>query len=405
MKTYFRTMVGIAVIFLLATTFSSKGVLANEIIKVGISDALSGPAAPWGIPKTQAMTIQIDILNAAGGVKIGDKTYTIKYVLEDDRGTAEGGATVANKLIFRDKVDFMLCVGTTPPALSMGPIAQENKMLIFINGTTGPGLSPKLSWVFRPHITAYERALASLAYMVKNKPEVKKVVLYGSDTEGGRFDVKTFKQLIEAKTKWQVVGEDYAPMGTKDYYPILSKFIAQKPDLMYTDSAPPGDVALIIKQSRELGYNGIILNNTTIDVGDIVKIAGVKSCENVFLPNYDRNMSEDMKRLTGAYYAKHKEHNDLVMFVADAVPIFIQALQGAKTTDKNAVKAYLQSGASYKSYMGPDGFFYGKDIVHYGIDNQFLAAVPIARIHEGKVDLISVVPPKDILELISPRRK
>jgi branched-chain amino acid transport system substrate-binding protein len=207
-KTVFLTSI------LLLVLLSTWGrVFAADKIKVGISDALSGHAAAWGIPKTQAMTLQFDMINEAGGVKIGDKTYKFEYVLEDDKGTSEGGAMVANKLIFRDKVDFILAVATTPPALSMGPVAQENNVLIFINGTSGPGLSPKLTWVFRPHITAYERALASTAWMIKNKPEVKRVAIYGADNEGGHFDCKTFKELIEAKTNWEIVSEDYAPFS------------------------------------------------------------------------------------------------------------------------------------------------------------------------------------------------
>jgi len=73
------------------------------------------------------MRLQIDMYNAAGGVQIGDKTYKIEYVLEDDRGTGEGGATVANKLILRDKVDYILSVGTTPPALTMDRYARKTK--------------------------------------------------------------------------------------------------------------------------------------------------------------------------------------------------------------------------------------------------------------------------------------
>jgi branched-chain amino acid transport system substrate-binding protein len=274
-------------------------------------------------------------------------------------------------------------------------------MLIFVDGTAGPGLGPELTWIFRPHITAYERALASTTWMKKNKPEIKTVALLGADSEGGHFDNKTFREFVEALTDWGIKSEDYYAMGTKDYYSLLTKILSgAAPDLIFTDTATPGDLGLIIKQSRELGYNGIILNNTTVDIGDIVRIAGVKNAENVYLPNYSREMTPAMKELTDAYFAKYKEHNDLVMFIADAVPIFVQALQGAGSIEKEAVKAYLESGASFKSHMGPDGFFYGKEIPHYGIDHQFLAATPVARIHNGQVDVVGVVPPKELLAMV-----
>ena len=45
------------------------------------------------------------------------------------------------------------------------------------------------------------------------------------------------------------------PPGTKDFYPFLSKALKSNPDYLHL-KVPPGSAALIVKQSRELGYRG-----------------------------------------------------------------------------------------------------------------------------------------------------
>ena len=94
-----------------------------------------------------------------GGAEIGDKVYKIETpVMADDKYLAESGAAAINKLIFRDKVDYILLGGpSTLVALSGGPICQKNEVLFICDGASGPGLGPELTWVFRGNNTEYEK--------------------------------------------------------------------------------------------------------------------------------------------------------------------------------------------------------------------------------------------------------
>jgi ABC-type branched-subunit amino acid transport system substrate-binding protein len=55
----------------------------------------------------------------------------------------------------------------------------------------------------------------------------------------------------------EVQGYLLVPLNTMDFYPFLSKALKSNPDYIHCQ-LPPGSVALVVKQARELGYKGKI---------------------------------------------------------------------------------------------------------------------------------------------------
>lgn len=51
---------------------------------IGGSGPLTGTNASYGISVKQGAEIAIEEINAAGGVKVGDSTYQLKLMFEDD---------------------------------------------------------------------------------------------------------------------------------------------------------------------------------------------------------------------------------------------------------------------------------------------------------------------------------
>ncbi len=77
------------------------------VIKVGNITALSGPAGPWGQTPVPAYDAYVELLNKEG-IKIGGKTYKIQLIHVDDQNSPEGGAAAAKRLIFEEKVKFIV---------------------------------------------------------------------------------------------------------------------------------------------------------------------------------------------------------------------------------------------------------------------------------------------------------
>src|SRR5512144_150727 len=79
-----------------------------EDLKIGAVGTLSGGGTEWGLALQRGSTIAFDEINAAGGLKVGGKSYTYKIVMYDDQYTAQGGTTAATRLVNVDNIKFVL---------------------------------------------------------------------------------------------------------------------------------------------------------------------------------------------------------------------------------------------------------------------------------------------------------
>ena len=65
---------------------------AGNTIKIGFLGALTGDVAMFGKPTLEGMKMAADEINAAGGVKAGDKTFKVELLAEDDKAAPTEGS-------------------------------------------------------------------------------------------------------------------------------------------------------------------------------------------------------------------------------------------------------------------------------------------------------------------------
>ncbi|HZE20425.1 MAG TPA: ABC transporter substrate-binding protein, partial [Desulfobaccales bacterium] len=82
-------------------------------IKIGAIFALSGPAAPIGIPAKLAAQMAVDQINREGGIK----RRPVRLIVGDTRSDPAQAAALAQKFIYTDKVAAL--VGPTTAASGM----------------------------------------------------------------------------------------------------------------------------------------------------------------------------------------------------------------------------------------------------------------------------------------------
>ncbi len=83
---------------------SASSVSAQETIKIGVLEPLTGPFAASGTYVTNGAKIAADEINAKGGV-LGKK---IELVIEDNKSNPTEAASAAEKLMVRDKVPVIM---------------------------------------------------------------------------------------------------------------------------------------------------------------------------------------------------------------------------------------------------------------------------------------------------------
>ena len=108
--------------------------MAQETLKIGAIGSLSGGGTAWGLAIKRGAEIAVDEVNAAGGLKVGDKTFKVELVMYDDQYTGQGGRTAAERLVYQDKVKYIVGPIGSNPVLSTIEVSTPQKVLVVSNG-------------------------------------------------------------------------------------------------------------------------------------------------------------------------------------------------------------------------------------------------------------------------------
>ncbi|HEV2394469.1 MAG TPA: transporter substrate-binding protein [Verrucomicrobiae bacterium] len=126
MKKYLFSLL-IGALALAQTPISSSA----ETIKVGILHSLSGTMAISETSLRDSLLFAFDEINKAGGIKIGDKSYTIEPVIVDGASNWPLFAEKAKQLLEEDKVAVVFGCWTSVSRKSVLPVFEKDNGLLF----------------------------------------------------------------------------------------------------------------------------------------------------------------------------------------------------------------------------------------------------------------------------------
>lgn len=366
---------------------------AEKVLEIGVLGPLSGGAASYGVELVRGAEMRADEINKAGGLKVGADVYKIKLITYDHKASAADAATAANKLVFQDKVEYIIgnAVGATCNAVQTVTEPQKVMFAFVCWGTKN--LGPDKPYSFRSMLSQWEAAEPFYGWIKEKHPAIKKVAMISpNDTSG--LDTNTAVVKAAKGLGFDVVADETYERGTKDFYPILTKMLAKKPDLLDVAAAPPGEAGLILKQAAELGFKGAKGWTAGTNPATVVSIAGVEAAEGVWSPvniNVKSPFVDAKVRRFGEEYEKRYKEVPGVIAVANygAFDVFTKAMQQAGSIETEKVLAALTS-RPYDTVWGRL-VIGGKET--YGINRQFLYPVVISEIRGGKtVDIEQVLP-------------
>jgi len=388
-----RSIATLAILALAATLAGGAAVQAEDkTLAIGLLGPLSGGAASYGVELLRGAELRVEEINKTG-LKVGADTYRIKLVSYDHKAQAADTATATNKLIFQDKVKYIIgnAVGATCNAAQT--ITEPNKVMFSFVCWGTNNLAPEKPYSFRSMLSQWELAEPFYRWVKENHPKIKRVAAISpNDTSGKDTNTAVVKAL--KALGFEVAADEYYERGTKDFYPVLTKILAQKPDMIDVAAAPPGEAGLILKQAMELGFKGAKGWTAGINPFTIISVAGPEAAEGVWSPaniNVKGDHVSAAVRKFGETYEKRYGEVPGAIAVANyaAFDVFTQAMQKAGSVDTDKVLAVLTK-EQFQTVWGPLALG-GKET--YGIDRQFLYPLVISEVRQGKVvDIAQVLP-------------
>lgn len=352
--------------------------LSAKELTIGINTPLSGAAAPTGLGLLRAMELSSEEINAAGGIKVGQETYTIKLITYDNKYDAKEAVAAVNKLIYNDKVKYIVTTGGTC-VIAVNPLVTENKIL-HIGYTYGgkKATHPGAPYTFRTILEPIQGHSALLPWIVQ-KNNIKTIALTSTDDETGLIQAEDV-EFVAKKIGLTITDKSFAPRGTPDFTPMLTKLIAKKPHAIDFGAWAGSDGPLACKQAKELGYSGVMIFSYTQSLPTFEKVAAGFMDGVLFYGIFATDPTPLATKVAKKYEEKYKQKFDpLVWRNSDVLFVVKKAIEIAGTLDPTAVRDAMPK-------VNIDGVF-GRARIggksYYGLDCQFLFPVPLTT-YDGK---------------------
>ena len=240
----------------------------TAVIRVGVVAPLSGPAAWAGAAIKEGADLLVEEVNNAGGVYIKEynKKVKIEVIYGDSQSKPASGVTVAEKLINKDKVDFLVGEAFhSSVTMAIMELAPKYNIPIQSWMPTSNEISDKIKanpakywnfWKGDFASSAYGKTIhETYIYLEKKglfKPQKKTIAFVIEETDFGRSNADSAFELMK-KAGWQKVAYEVVPIGHNDFYPQLTKIKSLKPDVVVSCFTALNSGTSFVKQFQETG--------------------------------------------------------------------------------------------------------------------------------------------------------
>ena len=321
----------------------------RSTIKIGYYGDLSGPTFNFGESAKNGVLMAAEEINQAGG--INGRRFDV--VIEDDQGSAEMAAARTSKLIDIDKVIAVIAGGTSSNSRAAAPKAQVSKIPLISPSSTDPAVTQIGDYIFRAcFIDAFQGEV--MAKFAVNTLRAKKAAIlldFNSPYSRGLSD---FFELSFTRLGGEIVSKQLYTLSDGDYRGQLNSIRLAAPDVIYIPGYY-GNVAMIAKQSRQIGITQSLLGGDGWDAPELWELGGV-SLNGSYISNH--YSAEDPSPAIQTFVRQYKQlYGNLApdahaALAYDATRVLADAIQRAGTTDGPKLREAL---AQTKNFPGVTG--------------------------------------------------
>ena len=239
----------------------------DEPFRIGVMESLTGAGETYGTVSNQAKQMAMDEINAAGGIN----GRNLELVVEDSKCNAQDSITAYRKLTGVDRVKIILGTSCSGAMLGAAPLAEQDGVILFSGLATNPDIAEAGDYIFRTAMSDSQVGIDSGNVMWADGVRRLATITETTDyAEGVRS--KTVEQF--KKLGGEVVAEERYGSDTIDFRTQLTKLLGEDPDAVHLAAQSESSGGTIIKQARELGYEGTIYSEIVPVGATALQIAG-----------------------------------------------------------------------------------------------------------------------------------
>jgi branched-chain amino acid transport system substrate-binding protein len=365
-----------------ALPLSGGTALAQDTVKIGYIDPLSGGGASVGEVGLKTFQYLADEVNAQGGI-LGKK---IEIVPLDNKTNPQESLIQAQKAIdagvrFVTQGNGSAVAGALSDFITKYNERNPGKEVLYFNyAAVDPILTnDKCSFAHFRWDANSDIKMGALTNYMKGVPTIKKVYLINQDYSFGESVRTTARAMLkEKRPDVEIVGDEKHPLlKITDFAPYIAKIKASGADTVITGNWGQ-DFALLLKAAADAGLKVGWYTYYAGGAGGPTAIKQAGLNDQVFqvgegYANIDHKASRDFET---AFRTKYNGQNFWYPRAANEIRMFKAAAEKAKSLDPVKVGQALE-GMEFEVFNGGKGFM-RKD------DHQFFQPIYISQFGELK---------------------
>ena len=224
---------------------------AAKEIKIGIVDCYSGPPATYTNDVRDAFKLEVDKINAAGGI-LGRK---IVFTTRDSKFKVDIGLSAAKELVYRENVDILMGTINSALALAISDLVKKEKIPFFATFSKSAKITGEKGHRYVFSITENTALAGKAGAAGLAKRPYKKYWIAGDDYEYGHALADgVWKNLEQLRPDVELLGQSWWKVGEPDFTPYITAILSAKPDAVIIATGGR-DCVPFLKAAKATGFN------------------------------------------------------------------------------------------------------------------------------------------------------
>ena len=225
-------------------------------VKIGFVYIMSGPFSAYGQFAKKGAELAVTEINAAGGIN----GHPVEAYFEDSTGKPDVAIRALRKLVFQEKVDYLIGLDSSGVAKTVVPSIPQMKTPLIITHAATPDVTGSVCnrYVFRVSVNLAQNVKA--AALLAAETGAKTWTTVGPDYAFGHQSWEYFEKYLKGlKSDAVFLPKDavaFPPFKTTDFSPYINKVMQSRADGVLV-SLWGGNLIDFIRQGKEMGlFNG-----------------------------------------------------------------------------------------------------------------------------------------------------
>lgn len=297
--------------------------LSGEPVVIGIAVAQTSNVALFGQEQVIGAEIARDYFNELGGIN----GRPIELVFQDTAGDEAGAINAFQVLINQSNVVGIVGPTLSQQAFAADPIAEESGVPVLAPSNTAKGIPEIGDYIARVSAPVALVAPSAVQTVLEMNPDIQKVaVMFAQNDAFSVSETGTFQETVTGLGLEIATVQEFQTTDT-DFTTQATNAIAADPDLIII-SGLAADGGNLIRQLRELGYEGVIIGGNGLNTANVFPVCQT-ACDGVIVaqaysPLFESDINQEFRAIYTEQQGKEPPQFSAQAFAA--VQVFVEAL-------------------------------------------------------------------------------